>query len=161
MIEQKADIGDAAGDHGLPARFFLGFRFAVAAGEFRGDHLRVVEGGDDVSMAAQVRAEERGSPAGSAAVVREDDQRISASERRRVANSGLLLFGGAEARSEAILSVRVKVMAGVVWRCRIPDFAGEKPVASLIASFEAADAYRKASTDEGVVDRRVRLAWSS
>jgi len=121
----------------------------------------VVEGGDDVSMAAEVRAEERGGTAAPAAVVREDDQRISASERRCVANSGLLLFGSAEARSEAILSVRVKVLAGVLGRRGIPDFTREESVASFIASFKSADTDREASADEGIVDRRLRLAWGS
>jgi hypothetical protein len=82
----------------------------------------------------------------------------------------LSLFEGAEARSEAILSVRVKILARVFGRRRIPDFAGEESVASVIARFEGTDAYRERPAKEGIVggwaglmgfDRSWRGVWQS
>jgi hypothetical protein len=64
MVEEETHVGHPAGDHGIDPRGPFGLRFAAAAGQFRRDHLGVIQRGDDVPVTGQVRTQSRSWRAG-------------------------------------------------------------------------------------------------
>jgi hypothetical protein len=68
-IQQKTRIRYTAGNHGLHARRLLLRTFAFPVLQFRRAHLGVIERGNDISMAAQMRTQESGRATVAAAVM--------------------------------------------------------------------------------------------
>jgi hypothetical protein len=85
----------------------------------------VIERGNYISMAAQMRTQERGRATVATAVMREDDRRISSRVGSRVANSRLAAWRIAWWTGENVLSFRSEVLALMLRYGGVPDLAQE------------------------------------
>ena len=88
-------------------------------------HLGVIERGNYISMAAQMRTKERGRATVATAVMRKDDRRISSRMGRSVANSRLVVGHIAWRNGEDVLSFRSEVLTLMLRRGGVPDLARE------------------------------------
>jgi hypothetical protein len=104
LIDEETRVGHAALDYRLPAAVLLLVGFVLGARQLRGDYFRVVQSSDDISVAAQVSAEESRGASVSPAVMREYDERVSSSTRCRIPHSTLSLLCVSQPRREAVLN---------------------------------------------------------
>ncbi|HWW93207.1 MAG TPA: hypothetical protein VN375_07570 [Vicinamibacteria bacterium] len=74
IIKEEADIGHAARDQSLHARRLLLVGLTIPSRELRRDHFGVIQGRDDIPVAAQVSAHKSGHASGTrGASVRKND----------------------------------------------------------------------------------------
>ena len=143
MIEEKAHVGHAVRDQGLQPRRLLLRGLVLATRELRHEYLGVIRRGDDVAVAGEVSAEERGHAPGPAAVVREDDQRVRAGLGRGLAHRGLTARRGDARNGEDVLASGREVLARVCGRRGVPDLGGEDPIPLRITSLDGPHAHRE------------------
>ena len=110
VIEEKSDIGHTIRDHGFHTHGPLRFRFTLARPE-RGCDLKVIQGSDDVPVAAQVRAKKRRPTSMMPARVRKNYQWIRSGMRSGVADR--LLGSRRAADAKDVLRCRRKILARI------------------------------------------------
>src|SRR5262249_46990765 len=131
-IEEKAHIRNAAGHHILHKRSFSFRAFALHVAQMRRAYFRVIERGNDISMAAQVRTQKSGCEPVASRVMREDDRRIIS----------------LTSRSVAMLS-----------RSRVPDLARERAIPRRIQSLDVPHSHRKRTSDKRIVSAHVAILY--
>jgi hypothetical protein len=153
-VDRRAHVGGTDRDELAQHAGRIGPRLSRLHREHGAHHVEdrvpdVVDRGDDVAMAREVRAEERRLPAVPAVAVRERDERTAPGTRRRVAHGVLPHRRQAGQDLEAIRGLFRDVLPAVCVRRGIPDL--ERQAAPRPLDARGADADRERAAGERIV----------
>src|SRR5256885_14511967 len=154
LIEEKAYVGHAAGNHLLPSGSSLFIGLGLFTSQLRHHNFRVVQRGDHVAVTREVGAKEGGAAAACAAGVREDDQWITSSLSCSISNSHLRSCCAAWRDGETILGLWSKILAAMFRVGGIPDLAREQAAAARVMCLDGAYADREWAAGKGIVSGR-------
>ncbi len=159
MIEEKACVGHTVRDPSLCSGSLLLLGLIIPTRQIRADDLGMIQGRNNIPVAAQVRAEKRRTPPILPTRMREDDQRVGSRLGRRIAHRELASRFVEQRNSEDVLGFWRQILARMPGVRGVPEFIRKKSVARCIECFKGAHTGRKSTPYEWIVrvSHRTRL----
>ncbi len=148
MIEEKTYIRHTVRDPSLGSGSLLFLGLIVPGCQIRADDLGMVQGRDNIPVAAQVRAERRGTPPILPTRMRENDQRVGSGLGHRIAHRQLASQFAGQWNGEDVLGFWRNVLSRMPGVRGVPDFTGKESIARCIECLNGAHTSRKSTPSE-------------